>query len=183
MQLTSELWIPRAFEVMPAAMLCWRRNTGKHNFAWLADEGTQNRQEESNTFYLSLVGDNGGPVFFYWCFHGCRTKVKQLHMQKKYLLIQIYTVSHHQKNFMNMNYLRLDSIMKSERIHCGLHRSITRLAREMSTPFFSPLETKAMVNREVCRSGECPFQWEWVRACLQLVRLTGVFLGQGPKVI
>lgn len=66
-------------------------------------------------------------------------------MQKKYLLIQIYVVFAHQKNFIYMTYLKLDGIMKSERILWDLHRSVARLTREMSPLFFSPPETKAMV--------------------------------------
>lgn len=76
---------------------------------------------------------------------------------QKYLLIQIYVVFPHPKNFINMNYLKLDGIMKDEGILCGLHRSITRPTREMGTLSSSPPETKAMVHRGVRRGGEYHF--------------------------
>lgn len=69
-------------------------------------------------------------------------------MQKKYLLIHIYVVSPHQ-NLINMNYLKLGGLMKSEGILCGLHSSVSRHARERSTPLANPPETKAVVYRGV----------------------------------
>lgn len=94
-----------------------------------------------------------------------------------YLLIQIYVVFPHQRNFINMNYLKPDGIMKSKGILYGLHRNVTRLSREMSTPLSSPPETKAMVYRGMHWGGEYHFQWWWVRAYLQLIWS----MGQGSE--
>lgn len=159
MQLTTELWYHRAFEVTLAAILCCLRNRGKHNFAWLAVESTQNRQEGSNTFYLSPVGNRVVLYFSNGVFLAAGQKGKKLDMQIKYLLIQIYVVFPHQRNFINMNYLKPDGITKSKGILCGLHRNVTRLSREMSIPLSSPPETKAVVYRGMHWGGEYHFQW------------------------
>lgn len=56
-----------------------------------------------------------------------------------------------------------------------------RLTREMSHPVPSPPETKAIVYKAVHWRCEYQFQWQWVRAYLQLIWSTGVLLGQCPK--
>lgn len=50
----------------------------------------------------------------------------------------------HLKKFINMNYLKLDGIMKSEGILCVFHWNVTWLSSEIGTPLSSPLETQGI---------------------------------------